>query len=84
MKTPESCRSLNFCRWSGFPYWTIQNSWGPRWAEDGHSRYGPRGHDTLYIEYGTFIANVKKVEQKKVYVNHEGIVEMKAWEKLVK
>jgi hypothetical protein len=39
----DQCHSVAHCRWSGFPYWTIQNSWGPKWAEDGFSRYGPRG-----------------------------------------
>ena len=37
------------------------------WADGGYAKYGPRGHDTLYVEFAAFLTNVKRVAQLPAY-----------------
>jgi hypothetical protein len=64
----DTCKQYAYCRWSGLTYWIVQNSWGKGWAEGGYGRYAPRGHDTLFMEFGSFVTDFKKVSQKVEYV----------------
>lgn len=50
LSTAETCGAHSACIWRGFPYWTVQNSWGKHFGENGFIRIGPRGQNPRWIE----------------------------------
>lgn len=50
LKTKTACVAKKGCAWKGFPFWTIQNSYGPGFGKDGYLSFGPRGQDPMWVE----------------------------------
>jgi cathepsin C len=61
----QDCTKKSACIFRGFPYWIIQNSYGPSFGEEGYLRFGPRGQDPMRVEAMTLAADV-------VWVNRPG------------
>ncbi|CAD7927231.1 unnamed protein product [Amoebophrya sp. A120] len=72
-KNEEKCNELNFCRFSGETYWILQNSWGTKWADEGHVEIGPRSRDAAFAEFASFIVYVRRVSQVVEYVESAAI-----------
>merc|ERR1719313_577231 len=59
-KSEAACSQLGkACKWQGFQYWVTQNSYGPRWGNDGYMYVGPRGWDPIRIEAMAVAADVE-------------------------
>jgi cathepsin C len=59
----KDCKKKPECIYRGFPYWTIQNSYGTGYGEDGYLRFGPRGQDVMRVEAMTLAADVTWVNR---------------------
>jgi len=58
IKSEEACVKKSECIYRGFPYWIIQNSYGPGFGREGYLYFGPRGQDPMRVESMTLAADV--------------------------
>jgi hypothetical protein len=70
VKNEQDCAKKSECIFRGYPYWIIQNSYGPGFGREGYLYFGPRGQDPMRVESMTLAADV-------TWVNREGDMEAK-------
>lgn len=59
----QECNTKPGCIYRGFPYWIIQNSYGPGFGREGYLYFGPRGQDPMRVEAMTLAADVEWVNR---------------------
>lgn len=51
LSTEAACKEKSEeCEWGPFPYWILQNSYGPGWGSNGYLLVGPRGQNPMQSE----------------------------------
>lgn len=65
LKTEAECTTRkDVCVWRGFPYWVLQNSWGPHFGMGGYFQLGPRGQNPRWLESFASAADVEWVRRR--------------------
>jgi len=59
----QECGKKPGCVYRGFPYWIIQNSYGPGFGREGYLYFGPRGQDPMRVESMTLATDVEWVNR---------------------
>jgi len=59
IQNADDCGQNSACVWQGFPFWTVQNSYGKGFGENGYLSFGPRGQDVMRVESMVLSADVE-------------------------